>query len=126
MLELQLGLRELALASGGLDQLDRDTVLKKARRGDIVVIDVRPENEYRAGHLPYARSVPLAELRRRLQELPKSRPIVAYCRGPFCVMAGKAVALLRKRGYRAMRLEDGVAEWRRNGLPLKSEAEPSA
>jgi rhodanese-related sulfurtransferase len=126
MLELQSGLRELAMASGGLDQLDRETVLRKARRGEIIVIDVRPEDEYRAGHLPCARSVPLTELRRRLRELPKSRPVVAYCRGPFCVMAGKAVALLRKRGYQAMRLDDGVAEWRRNGLPLQSGLEPNS
>jgi rhodanese-related sulfurtransferase len=126
MLELQLALRELAKASEGLDQLDRETVFKKARRGEIVVIDVRPESEYRAGHLPYARCVPLTELRRRLQELPKGKPVVAYCRGPFCVMAGKAVALLRKNGYQALRLEDGVAEWRRNGLPLQRESESSA
>jgi rhodanese-related sulfurtransferase len=126
MLELQLGLRQLAISSGGLEQLDRATVLRKARRGEIVVLDVRPEDEYRAGHLPYARSVPLTELRRRLEVLPKNRPVVAYCRGPFCVMAGKAVALLRKKGYRAMRLEDGVAEWRRNGLPLERESESSS
>jgi rhodanese-related sulfurtransferase len=120
MLELQLGLRELAAAGGSLEQLDRKTVLRKARKGEIFVIDVRPAEEYQAAHLPYARSLPLAELRRRLHEVPKSRPVVAYCRGPFCVMAGKAVALLRKQGYRALRFEDGVAEWRRNGLPVES------
>ena len=119
MLELQLGLHQLATASGELEHLDRQTVLKKAQRGEIIVIDVRPEDEYQAGHLPYARSLPVAELRRRLDELPKNRPVVAYCRGPFCVMAGKAVGLLRKKGYRAWRLEDGVAEWRRNGLPVE-------
>jgi rhodanese-related sulfurtransferase len=120
MLELQSGLHELAMASGGLEHLDRETVLKKARRGEIIVIDVRPEDEYQAGHLPYARGLPLAELRQRLDELPKDRPVVAYCRGPFCVMTGKAVALLRKKGYQASRLEDGVAEWRRHGLPVEA------
>lgn len=126
MLELQRGLHELAAGSGAMDELDRETVLKKARRGDIIMIDVRPEDEYRAGHLPYARSIPLNELRHRLKELPKGRPVVAYCRSPFCVMAGKAVALLRKKGYQALRLEDGVAEWRRKGLPLQSESESAS
>ena len=125
MLELQLGLRELAMAGGGLERLDRQTVLQKARRGEIVVIDVRPEDEYQAGHLPYARSLPLTELRRHLDQLPRNLPVVAYCRGPFCVMAGKAVALLRKKGYRAWRLEDGVAEWRRNGLPVEQQSGPA-
>ncbi|HZR04167.1 MAG TPA: rhodanese-like domain-containing protein, partial [Burkholderiales bacterium] len=104
------------------EPLDRETVLKKARRGEIVVIDVRPEEEYRAGHLPYARSVPLPELRRRFDELPKARTVVVYCRGPFCVMAGKAVIQLRKKGFDAHRLDDGVAEWNFHGLPLEREA----
>jgi rhodanese-related sulfurtransferase len=120
MLELQAALTELA--GEVLERLDRETVLKKARRGEIVVIDVRPEEEYRAGHLPYARSVPLSELRRRFDELPKARTVVVYCRGPFCVMAGKAVTQLRKKGFDARRLDDGVAEWNFHGLPLEREA----
>ena len=119
MLELQAALTELA--GEVLEPLDRETVLKKARRGEIVVIDVRPEEEYRAGHLPYARSVPLSELRRRFDELPKARTVVVYCRGPFCVMSGKAVTQLRKKGFDARRLDDGVAEWGFHGLPLERE-----
>ena len=120
ILELQAALAELA--GEVLEPLDRETVLKKARNGEIVVIDVRPEEEYRAGHLPYARSIPLSELRRRFDELPKARTVVVYCRGPFCVMAGKAVTDLRKKGFDARRLDDGVAEWGFHGLPLEREA----
>lgn len=122
MVELQMGLRSLAKSPGSLERLDRDTLLKKARRGEVVIIDVRPVPEYRAGHLPYARSLPLPELRRRLAQLPKGRPVVAYCRGPFCLMAGKAVELLRSKGYQAVRLEDGVAEWRVHGFPVERQA----
>jgi rhodanese-related sulfurtransferase len=82
------------------------------------VIDVRPAGEYEAAHLPFARSIPLSELRRRLKELPADRPVVAYCRGPFCLMAKDAVALLNKKGFKAVRLDDGIAEWRARGLPL--------
>ena len=119
LLELQMGLRSLAQRPDALQPVDRRAVLDKAKRGEVVVLDVRPEAEYAAGHLPFARSIPLDELYKRLTELPKSKPVVAYCRGPFCVMAGKAVALLRRRGFRAMRLEDGVAEWRFHALPIE-------
>lgn len=118
MLELQAAVRAVARGGDGLERLDRDTVMKRARRGEIVVIDVRPGPEFDAGHLPYARSLPLGELRRRLGELPKNRPVVAYCRGPFCLMAAKAAALLREKGFEARTLEDGVAEWRAHGLPV--------
>ena len=119
LLELQLGLRSLAKAPEALQPMDRQAVLVKAKRGEVVVLDVRPEAEYAAGHLPFARGIPLSELRKRLTELPKSKLIVAYCRGPFCVMAGEAVELLQRRGFRALRLEDGVAEWRFHGLPIE-------
>jgi len=119
LLELQLGLRSLAKAPDSLEPVDRRGVLAKAKRGEVVVLDVRPASEYAAGHLPFARSIPLSELRKRLTELPKTKPIVAYCRGPFCVMAGEAVELLQRRGFRALRLEDGVAEWRFHGLPIE-------
>jgi rhodanese-related sulfurtransferase len=87
-----------------------------------VVIDVRPAAEYRAAHLPFARSIPLTELKARVAEIPRSRPVVAYCRGPFCMMARDAVALLTRHGVRASRLEDGVAEWRARGLPIEDGA----
>ncbi len=90
---------------------DRDTLLHLAKRGDVVVLDVRPVEEYLAAHFPFARSIPLAELHRRLDELPKNKQIVTYCRGPYCLMAQDAVRQLRREGYDAVRVADGVAEW---------------
>lgn len=119
LVELQMGLRAMVASGDDLRGVDRDSILKLARSGEVVVIDVRPEDEFAAGHLPYARSLPLHELRKRLKEVPKNKPIVAYCRGPFCMMAKDAVALLQKRGYQAFRLDDGVAEWRARGLPIE-------
>jgi rhodanese-related sulfurtransferase len=83
----------------------------------IILLDVRPREEYQAGHLPQARSVPVAELEARLSELPQDREIVAYCRGPYCVFADEAVALLRAHGHPARRLQEGLPEWRALGLP---------
>ena len=119
LLDLQMALRSLLIAGAGLERVDRTAILKRAKQGETVVIDVRPEVEFKAGHLPYARSLPLAELKKRLKHLPKDKPVVAYCRGPFCMMAKDAVSLLKKHGYRASRLEDGIAEWRARGLPIE-------
>jgi rhodanese-related sulfurtransferase len=88
----------------------------------VSVLDVRPELEYRAGHIPGARSVPLSELKRHLADLPKNREIVAYCRGPQCVMAIEAIELLRKRGFRAQRMEQGVMDWRARGWKIEKSA----
>ena len=85
----------------------------------MLVLDVRPEEEFEAAHLPHAKSLPVAELRKRLAEIPKDVPVVAYCRGPFCLMAKDATELLRKMGYQAFHLTDGVAEWRARGLPTE-------
>jgi rhodanese-related sulfurtransferase len=85
------------------------------RAGEVTVIDVRPREEYVAGHIPGAISVPLADLPKRMRELRKRRDVVAYCRGPYCVMSLDAVDLLRRKGFRAQRLEHGVAEWRAQG-----------
>lgn len=101
-----------------LTPLDRKAILGKAKEGEIVVLDVRPREEFAVHHLPYARSLPLNELERRLTDLPRDREIVAYCRGPFCLMAKEAVSLLRRQGYRAAMLDDGVAEWRAAGFPV--------
>src|SRR5882672_4258779 len=117
LLELQMALRSLVTAGAELVGVDRNVILKQAREGAVVVIDVRPGEEFEAGHLPYARSLPLSELKKRLKELPKDKPLVAYCRGPFCMMANEAVALLLEQGYWAFKLDDGVAEWRAKGLP---------
>lgn len=118
--ELQTTMKELVARREELAAVNGRKLLAQARRGEVTVIDVRPGSEYEAGHLPYARSMPLSEIRRRLSDLPADRPVVAYCRGPFCLMAKDAVALLRRSGIRATRLDDGVAEWRAKGLPLKT------
>lgn len=111
LIELQLALQKITAKSDDLIPNDRESLLKAARKGEVVVLDVRPAEEYLAAHLPFARSIPLNELRQRLDELPKDRPIVAYCRGPYCLMAPDAVALLKQEGYLAIHLSDGVAEW---------------
>ncbi|MBI4550797.1 MAG: metalloregulator ArsR/SmtB family transcription factor [Candidatus Latescibacteria bacterium] len=85
----------------------------------VIVLDVRPAEEYRAGHIPGARCLPVAELEARLRELPKNREIIAYCRGPYCVFADEAVALLRAHGYRARRFAQGLPDWRVAGLPVE-------
>ena len=111
LFELQNVLHELSAASHEWIGTNRDELLKKAKNGDVVVIDVRPADEYEAAHLPFARSIPLAELKTRLAELPKDKPVIAYCRGPFCLMSADAVKLLRRKGINALQLRDGVAEW---------------
>jgi rhodanese-related sulfurtransferase/DNA-binding transcriptional ArsR family regulator len=101
-----------------LEQVGHKDLLERARRKEVVVLDVRPHIEYDAGHIPDALSIPLEELENRLGEIPSDREVVAYCRGPYCVMALAAVEMLRKRGYQARRLEDGFPEWRAEGLPI--------
>jgi len=86
----------------------------------VTLLDVRPIDEFAAGHLPNALNIPLGDLPRRLRELPKSREVVAYCRGAYCVLAFEAVALLRKRGFTAIRLEEGFPEWHAAGLPIET------
>lgn len=104
-----------------LEPISRDDLLQRASDGEVVVVDVRPGEEYRAGHIPGAASIPLNELVERLDELPSDTEIVAYCRGPYCVMAVEAVAMLRERGRRARRLEDGWPQWKAAGLPVETE-----
>ena len=103
-----------------LETVGRDELAKRLRAGDIVVLDVRPAAEYAAGHIRGALSVPVTELGKRLKELPKNRRVVAYCRGPYCVYADDAVRTLRKRGYKAARLQDGYPEWAAAGLPVSN------
>jgi rhodanese-related sulfurtransferase/DNA-binding HxlR family transcriptional regulator len=104
----------------GLESISRSELRTRLRSGDVVLLDVRPTTEYASGHIAGARSLPLADLARRLKDLPKDSEVVAYCRGPYCVYADDAVRLLRRRGYRARRLEDGFPEWARAGLPTAS------
>jgi rhodanese-related sulfurtransferase len=107
---------------GELERVSGEELMQRVRKGEVTVLDVRPELEYRAGHIPGARSVPLGELKRQLADLPKNREIVAYCRGPQCVMAIEAVELLRKRGFRAQRMEQGVMDWRARGWKIDKSA----
>jgi len=108
----------------GLEPVEKEELLRRARGRDVVVLDVRPSEEYEAGHIAGAVSIPLPELERRLAELPRGRRVVAYCRGPYCVLAAEAVRLLRRRGLDAVRLGDGYPEWRDAGLPVESGVEP--
>ena len=102
-----------------LEPVTRKELARRLRAGDdLVVLDVRPAEEFTAGHVPGAMSIPVGELRRRLRHLPKDRDIVAYCRGPYCAFAHEAVAVLRAKGYRGSRLEDGLPEWAAAGYPV--------
>jgi rhodanese-related sulfurtransferase len=102
----------------GIEVIDRDELVKRLKRGEVTLLDVRPSAEYRSGHIAGARSVPIGELRKQLRNLPQDREVVAYCRGAFCVYADEAVRELARKGYRARRLVDGYPEWRRAGLPV--------
>jgi ArsR family transcriptional regulator len=102
-----------------LEPVSRKELLWRMRDGLGTLIDTRPEEEFTAGHLPGAINVPLSELKRRLRELPRDQQIVAYCRGPYCVLSYEAVAELRRRGFKAFRLEDGFPEWKAAGLPVE-------
>lgn len=103
-----------------LERVDSKTLIQRIRRGEVTLLDVRPTREYEAGHIPSAVSVPLEELKRSLAKLPRDREIVAYCRGPLCVMSIEAVKLLRKSGFRAIRWEESVADWIARGYNLKT------
>jgi rhodanese-related sulfurtransferase len=102
-----------------LEAVDATELMERLSDEGVIVLDVRPEEEYRAGHIPGALSVPVDGLEAALQALPKDREIVAYCRGPYCVFSDEAVALLRARGYRARRLRQGLPDWRAAGMPVE-------
>lgn len=116
--ELRQALEQMVADPHTLSAVGREDLLEQARRGEVIVIDVRPLAEYEAAHLPFARSLPLAEIEQRLSELPRDKDIVAYCRGPFCLLSGEALALLHARGYRVRKILDGVSEWQAAGLPV--------
>ena len=121
--ELQHVARQYLEERGAMEPISGEELRRRIRRGEVVLLDVRPTEEYQAGHIPGALSVPVAELKKRLNALPKNRDIVAYCRGPYCVMAIEAVDLLRKKGFRAQRLEQGVIEWRARGWRIATGGE---
>jgi rhodanese-related sulfurtransferase/DNA-binding MarR family transcriptional regulator len=124
LLEIQAVTRQFLEERGALEPVDLEVLIARVRRGEVTVLDVRPGEEYAAGHIPGALSFPLADLKRRIREVPPEREIVAYCRGPYCVLAVEAVQLLRRRGFRAVRLEEGVSDWRARGLRVEVSEKP--
>ncbi len=110
------------LGTDGIEELTKDELRQRLKRKDkVVVLDVRPQEEYEAGHIPGAISIPLNELKRRVKELPKSKQIVAYCRGPLCALAPEAARYLQSKGYKVKRLTEGAPDWEAAGLPLNRE-----
>ncbi len=116
--EIEAIVRQFNSGRESLEPVVKQALLERVRRAEVTVLDVRPREEYRAGHIPGAVSIPLKELEAHLSMLPRRREIVAYCRGPYCVLAVEAVKLLRTKGFRAVRMEHGVPEWRAEGLPV--------
>ena len=123
--ELEQIARQFFQSREVLEPVDRKALLQRVRKRLVTVLDVRPREEYQAGHIPGAISIPLKELKDRLAELPRDQDIVAYCRGPYCVLAAQAVELLQGHGFRVVRLEDGVPDWRARGLPVAMGAKAS-
>jgi len=103
-----------------MEAVDRRALLQRVARGEVTLLDVRPAEEYRAGHIPGARSIPLKELESRLGEIPADQEVVAYCRGPYCLFAVEAVERLRALGFEATRLEDSLADWRARGMDVQT------
>jgi rhodanese-related sulfurtransferase len=116
LLEVDEITREFLEARNTMEPVDRDLLVERVRSGEVTVLDVRPAEEYLAGHIPGAVSIPLDQLEERLAELPGDSEIVAYCRGPYCVMALDATDTLRSNGFEATRFEEGIADWRARGL----------
>lgn len=121
LVELRVAVDNMTATADKLASISREQLLEQAKRGAIILLDVRPRSEFNHAHLPFARSMPLDEIEHRIAELPKSKEIVAYCRGPFCVFAEEAAHLLKLNSRKVSKLHDGVAEWRAAGLPLESE-----
>ncbi|MBF0141756.1 MAG: metalloregulator ArsR/SmtB family transcription factor [Magnetococcales bacterium] len=117
--EVEELIRNYLLTKDGMEPLPREELLERMRAGTVTVLDVRPREEYAAGHLPKSFNIPLRELERRLHELPPDREVVAYCRGAYCVLSFDAVAQLREHGFSAQRLEEGFPEWRQADLPVE-------
>ncbi len=124
--EVERLVRDYFSGVDGMEAVSREWLMERARRGEVVVVDVRPVEEYAAGHITGAVSVPVSEIETRIGSLPPERTVVAYCRGPYCVLAAEAVRRLRDAGRRAVRLVDGFPEWRDAGLPATAGEEVSA
>jgi rhodanese-related sulfurtransferase len=120
--EIELVTREYLGGRDAMESVAGDELLRRVKRGEVTVLDVRPSEEYQAGHIPGALSIPLVELKTRFKELPKRREVVAYCRGPYCVFAAEAVKILRRNGFKAHRMQEGVLDWRRRGWHIDAES----
>jgi ArsR family transcriptional regulator len=120
--EIERVMNDYFRARDALEPVSRKDLISRLEAGFVTVLDVRPEDEFARGHLPGAVNIPLGELERRLGELPPDREVIAYCRGPYCVLSFEAVAALRKHSYDARRLEDGYPEWKASGLPVETAA----
>jgi rhodanese-related sulfurtransferase/DNA-binding MarR family transcriptional regulator len=124
--EIQRLVRIFFFTKDDFEPVPAAELLERARKGLVTVLDVRPAEEFASGHVPGALNIPVEELEKRLRELPKQREVIAYCRGPFCLMSFEAVELLRKKGIKARRLENGMPEWRVAGLPVEEGARERA
>jgi rhodanese-related sulfurtransferase len=122
--EIEVVTRSYLGAREAMETVAGDELLRRVKKGAVTVLDVRPPEEFRAGHIPGAVSIPVGELKARFKELPKHRDVVAYCRGPYCVYAMEAVELLRKKGFKAHRLKDGVLDWRSRGWRVDADNNP--
>ena len=117
--EIQVLIADYLSCKDELEPISRKELIKRAQEGSVTVLDVRPEQEYESGHIPCAINIQLADLKNELKQLPSKKEVVAYCRGPFCILAFEAVEHLRSKGYKARRLEDGFPEWRLSNLPFE-------
>jgi ArsR family transcriptional regulator len=120
--EVERILRSYFYERDELEPVSRVELVQRMKKGLVTLIDVRPADEFALGHVPSARNIPLSELKRQLTKLDRKTEIVAYCRGPYCVLSFEAVAQLRKLGFKARRLEDGLPEWKAAGLPVQTGA----
>ncbi|MDW3095758.1 MAG: metalloregulator ArsR/SmtB family transcription factor [Gammaproteobacteria bacterium] len=117
--EIQILISSYLKTKDQLEPISRDELLKRVNSGEVTVIDVRPEVEYESGHLPRAINIPMVNIESELDKLPQDKEVVAYCRGPYCLLAFEAIELLRSQGFNARRLEDGFPEWKLRGLPVE-------
>jgi rhodanese-related sulfurtransferase/predicted transcriptional regulator len=118
--EIQKIASEAFKDTASMEPVNRKQLLAQAKKGEVILLDVRPADEYAQSHLPFAVSVPISELKKAIQNLPKDKEIVAYCRGPYCFFANEAVELLKKQGFKASRLKDSVHEWASHGFPVET------
>ncbi|MFK8027124.1 MAG: ArsR/SmtB family transcription factor [Gammaproteobacteria bacterium] len=116
--EIQVLITKYLDSKDDLEPISREELLKRVNLGEVTVIDVRPETEYESGHVPCAINMPTENIQNQLDQLPQDKEVIAYCRGPYCLLAFDAINLLRSQGYKARRLEDGFPEWKLNGLPI--------